>query len=508
MILKKQRLTITSIKDMGVRLMENSDTDFAFFEERLAGYDDAAAKLFLQSTMGQQVQQQWAAASREKDLQACLNMIVPQILSSCHGESRKYWDTSGSGLRGAELRIDCTVSDSPCCPANVVTYAEAKFTLVSATDQAEAVGQLWQRVEQLSSDQDMRDTWTVATISKDHVQFWYLKRSQHACKCTPLVSFSLSTTSPGFRMWHRWLASTAQNLGYLPPELPSTISFGNEQRMRVTAKVCDNSSKLESSSMLHGKVMVFLGKLSDNSAAVAKLPATDALLKQEENNLSKISKWPELTGSVVVLRGVGYTKFSSRPILILQPVGRLIPYCIEHDALLTLIKQFVCIVEQLSVQGYLHGDLSYYNVLQHVDSDDQNQDDQGMRALLVDMQTLMPLRKAAQAHFTTGTPLFMGLNVIRKQGHCVSTELETLMYVLVFTLSGGILPWRHLDIDDYNLSSVKCGVMTSASEFFRRVLTYVPKECWDVLDRLRKLFFTPDYCTDVTCAKFIAELHL
>ena len=116
--------------------------------------------------------------------------------------------------------------------------------------------------------------------------------------------------------------------------------------------------------------------------------------------------------------------------------------------------------------------------------------------------------QAAQAEFATGTPLFMGLNVIRKQGHCVSTELETLMYVLIFTLSGGILPWRHLDIDDHNLTSVKCGVMTSASEFFRRVLTYVPKECWDVLDRLRKLFFTPDYSTHVTCAKFIAELHL
>ena len=33
--------------------------------------------------------------------------------------------------------------------------------------------------------------------------------------------------------------------------------------------------------MLHGKVMVFLGELSDNSPAVAKLPATDALLEQE-----------------------------------------------------------------------------------------------------------------------------------------------------------------------------------------------------------------------------------
>ena len=44
------------------------------------GYDEPA-KSFLQSTMGQQVQQQWAAASKEKHLQACLNMTVPQILS-------------------------------------------------------------------------------------------------------------------------------------------------------------------------------------------------------------------------------------------------------------------------------------------------------------------------------------------------------------------------------------------------------------------------------------------
>ena len=50
--------------------------------------------------------------------------------------------------------------------------------------------------------------------------------------------------------------------------------------------------------------------------------------------------------------------------------------------------------------------------------------------------------------------------------------------------------------------------MTSASEFLQRVLTCVPKECWDVLDRLRKLVFTPDYSTDVTCAEFIAELYL
>jgi len=72
-----------------------------------------------------------------------------------------------------------------------------------------------------------------------------------------------------------------QALGYLPPELPSTIRFGNNQEMYVTAKVLGNSSKDDSGSMLHGKVMVFSGQLSDNTPAIAKLPATDALLQRE-----------------------------------------------------------------------------------------------------------------------------------------------------------------------------------------------------------------------------------
>ena len=55
-----------------------------------------------------------------------------------------------------------------------------------------------------------------------------------------------------------------------------------------------------------------------------------------------------------------------------------------------------------------------------------------------------------------------------------------------------------MDIDDHNLTSVKSGVMTSASEFLQRVLAYVPKKCCAVLNRLRKLVFTPDYSTDVT----------
>ena len=48
--------------------------------------------------------------------------------------------------------------------------------------------------------------------------------------------------------------------------------------------------------------------------------------------------------------------------------------------------------------------------------------------------------QVAQAEFTTDKPPFVELNVIRKQCHCVSTELETLTCVLIFTLFVGMLP--------------------------------------------------------------------
>lgn len=58
----------------------------------------------------------------------------------------------------------------------------------------------------------------------------------------------------------------------------------------------------------------------------------------------------------------------------------------------------------------------------------------------------------------------MGLNVIRKTGHNVSTELESLMYALIFILTGGILPWRHVAIDNHLLPAIRVGDL-AASEF-------------------------------------------
>ena len=69
-------------------------------------------------------------------------MIRPVVPLSCF-EQLDVLCCAASGLRGAEVRIDCTITDGPRSPAHVITYAEAKFKLQSTSERDEAVGQIW-----------------------------------------------------------------------------------------------------------------------------------------------------------------------------------------------------------------------------------------------------------------------------------------------------------------------------------------------------------------------------
>ena len=48
----------------------------------MAGFDSQAAVSFLGPSVGQTMEVLWVEASEEKDLQVCLNQIVPQLLTS------------------------------------------------------------------------------------------------------------------------------------------------------------------------------------------------------------------------------------------------------------------------------------------------------------------------------------------------------------------------------------------------------------------------------------------
>ena len=71
-----------------------------------------------------------------------VNYDTPDMPLSCV-EQLDVLCCAASGLRGAEVRIDCTITDGPRSPAHVITYAEAKFKLQSTSERDEAVGQIW-----------------------------------------------------------------------------------------------------------------------------------------------------------------------------------------------------------------------------------------------------------------------------------------------------------------------------------------------------------------------------
>ena len=121
--------------------------------------------------------------------------------------------------------------------------------------------------------------------------------------------------------------------------------------------------------------------------------------------------------------------------------------------------------------------------------------------------------QASKGGNTTGIPLFMACNVIKDGKHSVSTELETVLYVVIFILSNSVVSWRHIPADDHLAFATRVGIMTAA--FKDKVLDKVPPN-WSHgwLRRLRgNLFFSkkegePNYNPSVTCAQFLEACYL
>ena len=106
-----------------------------------------------------------------------------------------------------------------------------------------------------------------------------------------------------------------------------------------------------------------------------------------------------------------------------------------------------------------------------------------------------------------GTPLFMAVSTLDGEFHTLSSELETLFNVMLYTLSGGVLHWRGLEPEHHHLITVRRGAMLQDC-FERVILKRVDeKGCWPALERLRALFFpSGGYRTDVSCQEFLDAL--
>ena len=93
--------------------------------------------------------------------------------------------------------------------------------------------------------------------------------------------------------------------------------------------------------------------------------------------------------------------------------------------------------------------------------------------------------QASEGGRRTSTPLFMACDVMKRGKHSIGTELETVLYVIIFILSNGVVTWRHIDAYDHLACEARVRVMTVGFE--DRVLVKVPPSCHKWLRRLRDL---------------------
>lgn len=109
-------------------------------------------------------------------------MICPVVPLSCF-EQLDVLCCAASGLRGAEVRIDCTITDGPRSPAHVIMYAEAKFKLQSTSEIDEAVGQIW--VSLFSNAAALYSVAICGAASDSHEKYSMLKNYNNcsACNC-------------------------------------------------------------------------------------------------------------------------------------------------------------------------------------------------------------------------------------------------------------------------------------------------------------------------------------
>lgn len=110
------------------------------------------------------------------------------------------------------------------------------------------------------------------------------------------------------------------------------------------------------------------------------------------------------------------------------------------------------------------------------------------------------------SRMVTGTPQFMSLAAIWHRVQNVSTELESLMYVLLYIATAGRLIWRTYGLHHVEAGHVKFACMTA--RFRDEVLVRIPDPALkEVAIAMQRLFFPGcQHRSDVTVKEFQSAL--
>ncbi len=105
----------------------------------------------------------------------------------------------------------------------------------------------------------------------------------------------------------------------------------------------------------------------------------------------------------------------------------------------------------------------------------------------------------------TGTPLFMARTILEGGDHTESSDLESLLLVLIYLGCKGHVHWAN-SLGLRVALSLKAYALLPGQPFEKYVRQRCRPDLLPAVDRLHKLFFVPDYNTGVTLEQFLAAL--
>eukprot|EP00898_Chlorokybus_atmophyticus_P006879 jgi/Chlat1/7192/Chrsp57S06755 len=490
--------TVTQPVEAGKKLMESA----IYTEELLAKLAYVEEDVLTSLLQAQDVQARFLEASQQQ-LEEPVQKLYYTILSKLQsvrpaGGQLHVQDTHATGVPGLRRKPDLTITDSAYATApHIVWYVELKKALRQTTLQREALYQIKVHLEDLKREQPARNEWVAITGGIDCLQLWSLDRLG-TIRCTPQQAFTLDRRSPALQTLVRLWCTAPETLGYRRPHLPSPLRlYSGHYSGKSLEKLFlmkESSSKDEGVLSPHISY-VYRGELQpDHGWAIAKHSHNAERQERERQALVVLTE----VDSVVNLVGMAVDN-DEKHYLVMQPVGDLFSPQ-EPLMIVRAFEQLCAAIGAIADRGYLHGDISAFNVVGRADGS----------IMLIDFGEARLLSQAATDGFATGTPLFMAITTLQKRPQTVSSELESALYVFLYWATQGGLHWRKAPLGYPSAIDSKWTAMTLLFE--DKVLSRIDSDqLRRVARKLRDLFFPlglqDTYRTDVVSAD-VALLNL
>ncbi|KAK9835594.1 hypothetical protein WJX74_003739 [Apatococcus lobatus] len=431
-------------------------------------------------------------ATWEGPVQDMMLMLTSEILSLTRLPSRRYLDTSQTGLlilpAGRRAKPDLAGCEGDACASNVSIIMEAKKSLESHTSDYEAAFQVVQRSLQLLSQQSSRTKWVFASVGNRSARVFHIQIANKVVTrmaVTDRLPLSASADSPGLMALLRLHSTPADLLGWLPSTaaLPTDLQLGGQQVGQLHNLMPADKPSTGSSQVVAGVVETPQGSINVYCKTSPSV--------EDEISALKVLQTHNIHG-VAAFRGQTRDKHN-RLWLIATPVERstLHTSFLPPADLRRLILKVATTVETLAEVGLFHSDISA-NILETGD--------------LIDFQTVWHAQAPLSAKLTFSLQY---VAIARLEYNMLPptlrSELESVMYTFLYAATKDLLHWKH-DISPVEALNAKDRAMRLPDVFNSKVLARVGDAgLRDVARKLQSLIFCESRAVDVRSFKSCFE---